>query len=287
MARYCFAVNVVVEKHAKVRGSLGHLVTLSIEIAVSTMELQDAAALVARMGLAQADVDVLIINQVDSTPPPPVQQGRLRVYSFQERGLSRSRNHALDLARRDIMVIADDDLEYQPGFETSVRAAFAAAPGAAILTFQFLDSDTNELAKKYSVRGHAHHRFSVPALTSMELAIRRSLLPRVHFDERFGLGAQYPSGEEAIFVADAMRAGAKAQYVPLVLCSHPGATTGHRSWGHGAATGKGAIVRRLFPRAWPLVLPAFVTAKLPLRDRQVPLVPWLIDFLQGALELDR
>ena len=119
----------------------------------------------------------------------------------------------------------------------------------------------------------------------MELAVRRSLLPAVRFDERFGLGTRFPSGEEAIFVNDALRAGARARYVPLVLCSHSGLSSGHRLWDENMVRTKGAVIRRLFPRAWPVILPVFAASKHGMAERRLNSRAWITNFFAGARAL--
>ena len=231
---------------------------------MATMGQSDPARLTARMGLANADVDVLIINQCpDRSVPKPYERGTVRMLSFPERGLARSRNRALEHARGDIVLLADDDVRYLPQVGPSVAAAFAAMPAVAALCFRYCDAATGLPTKRYPARPGLHDARTIAGVSSIEVALRRHRLAGVRFDERFGLGSRFPSGEEAIFLRDLQRRGAAVGHYPMTLCEHAGAGSGHAPWDPVATRAKGAILRRMYPGAWPAVMCAFALAKYP------------------------
>lgn len=258
----------------------------TLEIAVATMDAGDPQALVERLGLSEADVSVLVINQVQGAAGAPYERGRVRMHSFAERGLARSRNRALELARGDLLLLADDDIRYEPGFADGVRAAFSRHPDAAMITFRFLERPGGPPAKRYPPAGRAHHGLSIASVSSIEVGLRVRALPLgVRFDERFGLGAPYPSGEEAVFAADLRRAGARLYQEPLPLCSHDGPSSGHSTWSPETTRAKGAILRRLYPRAWPLLAAGFAVTKSARRAEGQGRGAFAAGILQGALSL--
>lgn len=178
-----------------------------------------------------------------------------------DRGLSRNRNHALDMARAPLVVIADDDIEYCPGALERIRSIMTAEPAIDILTFRYegpgskiYPPEEHDLADPYPGYNPA----------SIELAFRMDPLRRNHmrFSELAGLGAPYlKSGEESIFLARCLQKGLKGKFVPVTMCRHAAPSTGVReaaSIGH--LRSKGAYIRikyGLLPGALRCVLASF------------------------------
>lgn len=231
---------------------------------------------------------VLVINQCpEGNLPPPLDSPQLRMISVQDRGLSKSRNLALDAACGDVVVLADDDLRYLPGALQTLREAFAAHPDATAITFQFLNSDTGQPYKRYSPRGFRHNLRSIASVSSVEIALRRDRLGRLRFDPAFGLGARYPSAEEGVFLADLIHAGHALYYWPAPLCSHPGQTSGHTQWSPAVAEAKGAAFARMYRSAWPLVTVWFALRKFPLYRKRLGLGSFVANGVRGGLAAPR
>lgn len=235
--------------------------TPSVEVLVSTMNRVAPPSVLPEM--EDVDLpDVLVINQCTQIQAPaPIEGERWRMLSVAERGLSRSRNLALDRARGDLLVFADDDVRFLPSASHTVRLAFARVPDAAILTFQFLDATTGRLAKDYRAGPARHTGRTISGVSSIEIAVRRSAIGALRFDTRFGLGSALPSGEEAIFLADALRRGLHVGYWPEPICTHPGMGSGYGDWTRDYAMVKGAVARRIYPRAWPGAILYFAVTK--------------------------
>lgn len=231
---------------------------------------------------------LLVINQCpEGNLPPPLDAPQLRMVSVQDRGLAKSRNLALDAARGDVVVLADDDLRYLPNALRTVRQAFAAHPDATAITFQFLNSDTGQPYKRYPASGFRHNLQTIASVSSVEIALRRDRLGSLRFDPAFGLGARYPSAEEGVFLADLIHAGHKLYYWPAPLCSHPGQTSGHTQWSPAVAEAKGAAFARMYRGAWPLVTVWFALRKFPLYRKRLGLGAFVAHGLRGGLAAPR
>ena len=170
-------------------------------------------------------------------------------------GLSRSRNAALDRARGEILLIADDDVRHLPGAFAALRAAFAADPAMSLCVGRSFTPD-GAPRKRHSARPQALTLRNSARTSSHELALR---LPAVRaagirFDEAFGAGAGTPAflGEEYIFIADCLRAGLKGSALPLDLTVHPAESSGFVWQGAAAAQARAAVLGRVFGRAAPL-----------------------------------
>jgi glycosyltransferase involved in cell wall biosynthesis len=254
-----------------------------VELLVACMNRSEPPPVLARLPPGADKPALLVINQCTTIDPPAeLSEPGVRMISVRERGLSRSRNRALELARGKLLVFCDDDVEYLPGALASLRRGFAAHPGAAVVTFQFLTRETGKPFKRYAPSPQRHGLFSVASVSTIEIALRRDLAGHLRFDERFGLGAELASGEENIWLADALHAGLGAGYFPEPLCDHPGLSTGHRAWTAADARTKGALLRRMYPRLWPAMLGGFCVLKYPLYRDQLSPPSFLAAALAGA-----
>ena len=261
---------------------------LSIEVAVATMNERDPLALCERLGLyagVQAgQVRVLVINQCPDGPlEADVNTGAVRMFSFGERGVSRSRNRALELSEADILLFADDDLRYVEGVAGRVQAAFSHFPRAAIITFPILDRQTGQPKRRFAVRPRRHSRLSITGIGTPEIAVRRSRLDGVRFDEGFGLGTALPQGDEPIFLRDAQRRGLQVCFWPQALCSYEGTSSGGGPWTNALVQTKRAVLQRMYPLGWPAMACAMGVAKYSRHGRDMGLAPWLAAWLgRGA-----
>ena len=164
----------------------------------------------------------------------------VRYMSQKSLGLSKNRNNCLEQMRNDINLLADDDLEYLPGFEEIVLSAFDNNKDADIITFQIQGRERFKKQRK-------HNKFSIIKVSSVTIAFRKSSIEKValRFDEKFGLGAKYPIGEENIFLKDALDAGLKLLANPAVIVRHSHQSSGDE-FSDIQIKAKACVLRRMF-----------------------------------------
>lgn len=204
-----------------------------------------------------------------------------------ERGLSKSRNRALAAATSEICLISDDDVTYVPDVCERVERAFAAHPDADIITFA-ATTPTGAPFRSYPRATMRHSGRSIGGVMSIEIAMRRPAVVAagLRFDEAFGLGAPYKSGEEYIFLVDAMRAGLTAVFVPEAICTHPDDVSGgYLATDKMLIYSKGAMFRRVFGIGAPLYVLAFALRKSIQRRISVALL--LAHMFRGWVDYGR
>lgn len=186
----------------------------------------------------------LVISQ--NSTEKEVREENFTFLSFDEIGLSKSRNKALDNATKDIALISDDDLIYCEGFENKIQAAFDQFPDADILTFKIITPEGKPY-KNYSSESFKHDRSSIYKVSSVEIVVRIKSLKDagVKFDENFGLGSKFPSGEETIFLNDAISKGLNLYFVPEYIVCHPLESSG-KILDEKYFRSKGALIKRLY-----------------------------------------
>jgi hypothetical protein len=100
---------------------------------------------------------------------------------------------------------------------------------------------------------------------SIEIAFRRKSVQGrgLQFDECFGLGAEFPTAEENIFLIDALNGGSKIAYWPEPIVMHHGRNYDEIILDKAVMIGKGAFFSRLFGRQALLWAIAFALKKYP------------------------
>lgn len=155
----------------------------------------------------------VVINQCDKNSKQIVEEnGRHITYiETTERGLSKSRNMAIENSKADICIFCDNDVEYQKEYERLILNEHKNHPEYDIIVFH--------------VESHIHpvpcypHSQRIYYLTSgrlhsVEITFKRDRLRGIRLNERIGAGTKYQMGEENAFLYECLRQGLKIYYVP-------------------------------------------------------------------------
>jgi glycosyltransferase involved in cell wall biosynthesis len=194
-----------------------------VEILISTMNQDSLDFLVPMFPFLHfSNFRILIVNQTQVGKKLESQYAKIRVVNSFEKGLSKSRNLALENAVGKILVIADDDVVYQQGFITKIINAYSQFPDAAAINFCAVKSD-GSLMKKYPDHSKTNlNAFDIFNTSSIEMTLNRTVLDKtkVKFDEDFGLGAVFEMGEEAIFLFDVKNKKQQLVFEPEIIVKH-------------------------------------------------------------------
>lgn len=166
------------------------------------------------------ELKVTLINQ--SKDSIQIESDQFTVKSFQEAGLSKSRNRALEYATGDVCVVCDDDVDFTSDFQTTIAKAYESLPDADLISFQIITPE-GEPYKPYKNKPFIHNKVSILRASSIEVTFKKKSIEKhqLSFDERFGLGSEIKGGEENIFLADALRKGLKLYSYPAPIVIHP------------------------------------------------------------------
>lgn len=136
-------------------------------------------------------------------------------------GLSASRNFGLLKAKTKYAYLMDDDVNFD--IDSMIHLIeIMENERLDVATCKFV-LENSKWPKKYPDKSFYHNLFTAAKVSSIEIcvnveAIRNS---QVSFDENFGLGSKYPSGEEYIFISDCIKKSLSVCYVPVVTGIHP------------------------------------------------------------------
>lgn len=147
----------------------------------------------------------------------------------EKKGLSRSRNIAIDKSNSDFIWILDDDIHTSKENIILIKETLLNEPSADVLTFRYAHSTNKKNSKKYFNKKYLN-KYDLLKVSSIEVIVRRATLKKlnVKFDERFGLGSKYPSCEENLFLLNLYDKGSKIIHIPIIIVYHPAITSGSK-----------------------------------------------------------
>lgn len=197
-------------------------------------------------------VSNLVVIQNPNSDSLPATNAKIKRVELQSRGVAKSRNAVIENTTTEYLLFGDDDIEFK---EESINAALEylqSNPDISILLLQAVD-ETGSLRKPYPKQAHRLKLRNSAKAATYEMIIRVPTIKKasIRFDENFGAGAENYLGDEYIFIADALRAGLKGYFLPIVIATHPTDSSGSF---HN--TKQDAIVRsRIFTRVFGMWAP--------------------------------
>jgi len=190
--------------------------------------------------------DLVLVNQCDLDEKKEFsfadQQGGLHRGLFvcsTRRGLSVSRNTAIEHARGEFCLIADDDELFENDYEAQISKTFDQHSDCDVIAFRIKGSTMRTPSKACRI-GY----LKALRISSLQIAFRRESIVKagIRFDEQMGSGTGHGAGEEEKFLYDCLRKGLRIHYVPITI-----ATLQNR---HSSGWFKGFTPRYFFNRGW-------------------------------------
>ncbi len=156
--------------------------------------------------------DAVVVNQANSNLTESFTHlgHQVLMISMKKRGVGLSRNTALENSSAEIVVFADQDVEYANNYHDIIANEFKNNPKADIIIFNLEsknpDSPTYMITKDKRVR-----RFNSLRYGATKIAARREslILSGAKFSLLFGGGAKYSAGEDSLFLYNCIKQGLK------------------------------------------------------------------------------
>ncbi len=187
---------------------------MTLEILLSCMNQTDDSLI----SSSKITGDAVIINQCDHTDYTEFKtnNGLAKVFSTTERGLTKSRNMAIEKSTADICLLCDDDEVFVDNYSEIITNTYKKLPFADIVVFKMSNyppSFKDEIT-----------RLKFPKtmkVSSWQISFRRENLLKadVKFDTLLGAGSGNGAEEELKFLLDCQKKGLKIYYVPEVIAS--------------------------------------------------------------------
>lgn len=206
---------------------------MKVEVLLSCMHQKDASII----ERTHIQTDVVVVNQcnIDSVEESTFinkngEECRLKFICTTERGLSRSRNLAIDNAQCGrICLICDDDEELSEDYEELILQGYRENPKAEVLAFAL---NWNGFGKKYNNKSHKLSFKDTLGVCSVQITFKLDAIrhKQIRFDELLGSGTGNGAGEENRFMLDCRRSKLKMFYHPNVIAT---VNTGESQWFKG------------------------------------------------------
>ncbi len=188
-----------------------------LEVLISCMNLRHDDNIVSRSAVTS---DAVVINQdqseLDYYYERQYGKQRIRVYRVNDKGLTKSRNLAIEKAQADICVLCDDDEVFSENYEQRVLKAYEELADADIIIFDMVNRPCG-WGDKIKKLGY----FDLMRVSSWQISFKRSSLisSGVRFDENMGAGSGNGAEEEFKFLTDCRKAKLTIYYYPFKLAS--------------------------------------------------------------------
>lgn len=167
-------------------------------------------------------LQILVVNQTDFEPLLS-DFPNIRVINTDEKGLSNSRNLGIKNARTEIVLLTDDDVVFDKVFLETVLDGFSLHKNATAIKFRTKGLDGNYF-KKYSEKPRTQlSDLDILSTMSIELVynLKHIKSKGLKFNILFGLGTDFPLGEEQLFLKLLKNKGLEVAYFPKTIVFHP------------------------------------------------------------------
>lgn len=163
--------------------------------------------------------DAIIIDQCDHDGEETFENAgrKIACYHYAERGVGKSRNHAIEKADRDICLFSDEDMVYEEGYEEKIIREFEENPEADMIVFNV---DVEESRRTFHITERSRVKFyNCGRYGAVSFALRTSKLKesKIMFSTLFGGGAKYSAGEDSLFIKEFMDKGYKVFTAPVTI----------------------------------------------------------------------
>lgn len=179
------------------------------------------------------------------------------------KGISVSRNIAIKNATGNYILIMDDDVCF---FLDSIEKLIICMDEDDVDIGTYYHKYTNGKTTKNREYSFSHNMLNIANPSSIDICLKRESIVTsgVLFDEDFGLGTSYPSGEEMIFLSDCIKSGLKLKRYPIEVCIHPPVTSGSDFYStKEKILAKKAMFKRVYGQLGGIMFILFILKKYP------------------------
>ena len=256
---------------------------LSLDVAISTYREEGIKRVEKMLSSPKTGVKYIISWQEHENAEIPIsvkERKDVEVFRLDKKGLSNNRNNAIDHCKGDIILISDDDLQYQGDFADKIIYAFEKNPEVDLGIFKV----KFEKEKAYP---EEDCQLNLPFpknyyCSSVEIAFRREKVSALKFWDKMGLGNHLlECGEDELFLISAIKRSLNCRFFNEYIATHPLETTGNKI-SDGILRGQGFIIGLIYPYTsiFRIPLKAFRTYK----TKKIAFFSTLLQLERGAFK---
>lgn len=259
---------------------------MKLQVLLSIMNEKDPNNCIKKMNIKG---DYVIINQItkDNVKSICINEKFKKVISIHDKGLSKSRNLAIENSESDIGIISDDDMYYVNNYEEIINNAYIQYPDADIIAF-IVEHEDKKTEKKPFKEGKINFIKSL-RISSVQLTLKLEKIKKenIYFDENFGSGSLYFMGEENIFLYDCLKKNMKIYYKPQKIGTLR--MYNNSKWFKGYNEEylkvKGAMFYRMSKILYPILIFQFALRKRgKFKENNINVIQRIVFMLNGVKE---
>ncbi len=258
---------------------------MGLEVLVSCMN-QDDYSIINKLNIK---TDVVIINQnsKNSYIEENLNNNSVKFICCNQKGLTKSRNLALSYASNEICIFCDDDVIYNNNHKDIILKAFQDIPDADIIIFDIERINYNRLLKPIKkIRKAPRYK----SYGSVRIAFKRKSLEQknIWFDNNFGSGSIYSSGEESILLRKAhMKKLNIYEYPAIIARVDFKQSTWREGYNEKFFYDKGAMLSEIYPNLKYLFMFYYVISfKKSSHLKIANILKWIIKGIRGYKHLE-
>ncbi len=196
--------------------------------------------------------DAIFLNQADKYDyiEKYIKNNKVKMITTKERGVGKNRNQALLVSTAEICLLSDDDMIYNDNYKEIVCEAFEKIPKADIIIFN-IETIGKKVKRKKNYKIKRVNILNFQNYGAVRIAFRREeiIKKNLWFSILFGGGTKYSSGEDTLFLRDALRKKVKIYTYPKTIGTVKQETsTWFTGYNEKFFFDKGALLSNTFPR---------------------------------------
>lgn len=246
-----------------------------VEVLVSIMNIKSEKEYKELLIKNRITGNVLAVNQVKKGEEKlNIKKGEKKIYTYQEKGVSRSRNRLLENASGDICIFADNDTVYVENYEKIVEEEYKKNPKADIIIF-FAENENPNREKNKRIGNKKINFLDIMKIRTYEITIKKETIKKIKkegikFDLNFGPGGIFNKGEETVFMSEIYKRNFKIYSVDKKISNSKNyISTWFTEFNEQFLYDQGAIFYKIAPKWYNILIIQYMIRKYPLYKKNV------------------
>lgn len=211
--------------------------------------------------------DAIIANQSDmnSYQEKKIRNNNVKLITTNTKGVGVNRNLALLYSDADVCILTDDDMKYKDNYLDIIEHAFFKIPTADIIIFN-IDTIGANVNRRKNKKIKKVSKLNFMNYGAARVAFKRNSIIKSNlwFSLLFGGGTMYSSGEDSLFLAEALDKKLKIYVYPETIATvNQEKSTWFNGYNDKFFFDKGALLSQIHPKTKYL----FALIYFPLRFR--------------------
>lgn len=259
----------------------------NVEVMLSVMNINDENEFKKVVKNNNITGPIVAVNQIKIGEEFNITKGEKRIYTYKEKGASKSRNRLLEIANGDICIFADDDTKYVENYQEIIINEYRKNPKADIIIF-YAESKNQNREKNKKIGNKKINSLDVMKVRTYEITIKKEALKKIKkldikFDYNFGPGAVFSKGEETVFTSDMLKSGIKIYSVNTKICTANNETsTWFTGFNEKFLYDQGAIFYRICPKWHKALILQYIVRKYNLYKKNLNIIQAYKQMKNGA-----